>query len=138
MFADLINAMGQENFQGLLAIVITGLLGKNSWDTYKSKDLASRAELDSHLEKLKKEMGDQLEEARSQLKEIRESALTQVKEEVKDISTKTVHRLEKFESRFGEMYEKSEALTQKFSKFLEESEKPKVSRAEIRRMKDGQ
>ena len=54
IFADLITAMGPENFQGLLAVVIAGLLGKNSWDTYKSKDLASRAEIDSHLEKLKK------------------------------------------------------------------------------------
>lgn len=137
MFTDLINAIGAENFQGLLAVVIAGLLGKNSWDTYKSKDLTSRAELDTHLEKLKKEMEQQLEEARSQLKEIRESALEQVKEEVKDISTKTVHRLEKFEARFNEMYEKSENITQKFSKFLEEIEKPKISRAELRRMKDG-
>jgi F0F1-type ATP synthase membrane subunit b/b' len=137
MFTDLINAIGAENFQGLLAVVIAGLLGKNSWDTYKSKDLASRVELDTHLEKLKKEMGQQLEEARAQLKEIRESALAQVKEEVKDISTKTVHRLEGFEARFSEMHEKSENITQKFSKFLEEIEKPKVSRAELRRMKDG-
>ena len=81
IFADLISAMGPENFQGLLAIVIAGLLGKNSWDTYKSKDLANRADVDLHLEKLKKEMSEQLDEARAQLKEIRESALEQVKEE---------------------------------------------------------
>lgn len=137
MFTDLINAIGAENFQGLLAVVIAGLLGKNSWDTYKSKELTSRTELDAHLEKLKKEMVQQLEEARAQLKEIRESALEQVKEEVKDISTKTIHRLERFEVRFSEMYEKSENITQKFSKFLEEIEKPKISRAELRRMKDG-
>lgn len=138
IFADLITAMGPENFQGLLAVVIAGLLGKNSWDTYKSKDLASRAEIDSHLEKLKKEMGAQLEEARAQLKEIRESALEQVREEVKDISTKTVHRLEGFEARFNEMHQKSEEVTEKFSNFLDEFGKPKISRAELRRMKDGQ
>jgi F0F1-type ATP synthase membrane subunit b/b' len=136
IFADLINATGPENFQGLLAVIIAGLLGKNSWDVYKSKDIASRAEIDAHLDKLKKEMGEQLEEARVQLKELRESALEQVKEEVKDISSKTVHRLEKFEAKFNEMQNKSEELTKKMVSLLNDYGKPKISRAEIRRMKD--
>jgi DNA anti-recombination protein RmuC len=136
IFVDFVNLFGPENLQGIIAVVVAGLMGKTSWDSYKSKETPTKAEINSHIEKLKKEIDEQLEDARSQLKEIKESSLKQVKEEVKEIGEKTIKRMEKFESKFNEMNEKSELISTKLSTFIDESGKPKISRADIRRMKD--
>lgn len=136
VFADLVNLFGPENFQGMIAIVVAALMGKTSWDSYKSKGTTTKVEVDASLDKLKKEIDSQIEDARQQLKEIKESSLKQVKEDVREIGEKTLNRLEKFESKFDEIHQKSEALSSKISSFLDDSGKPKITRAEIRRMKD--
>jgi hypothetical protein len=137
MIADLINSMGQENVQGLIVVIVTALLGKNSWDTYKSKDLAQKADLEAHVQKLKSEVDSQLSEARAQLKEMRENALVEVKRDVNEIRAKAIDRLERIETKFSSYEERAEDMSKKLSSIVDEFGKPKVSRAEIRRMKDG-
>ena len=129
MISELISTIGVENIQGLVAVVLTALVGKSSWDVYKSREVANKSDVNASGAAMK----------------VAISAVSDAISEVKDKHVRETHdRIEKLENEFkasnkqiDKLETELEKLAQKIEKLEQASEKtPGVSRAEIRRMKE--
>ena len=119
IISELIALVGQDNFQGIIGVLVATLLGKSSWDMYTSKAVAKKADIDQSVTALKKEVQDQLEELKALKLEL--------------ISKK----MEEIEEKFKVHEDRTNDLTSKVSSVLDKViERPRTSREEAKKIKE--
>jgi len=140
MISEIINAVGQDNFQAIIALLVTTLLGKSSWDMYTSKALVKKMDVDESVASLKKEIQAQIDEAREQMKLAKDELVGELKTDVAGAKKQVDVIAKKFdamESKFKSFEDKTDDLSSKVTGVLDKViDRPRVSRDEARRLKD--
>jgi hypothetical protein len=131
LFNDLISMIGYENAQGLLVLLLGAIGSKVSWDSYNSKNISKKHEVDEAIKKMKEELQESLEK---KLKDREEELFEKLEKKASTISKK----IDDAEEKIQVTGEKANEIINKFQGFLDGTyDKPKISRAEIRRLKEG-
>lgn len=140
MVSEIISAIGQDNFQAIIALLVTTLLGKSSWDMYTSKTLVKKMDVDESVSALKKEIQAQIDEAREQMKLAKDELVGELKSDVADAkkqATVVSKKFDEIESKFKSFEVRTEDLNSKVTGVLDKViDRPRVSRDEARRLKD--
>lgn len=128
--SDIINVVGLDNLQGLVGVVLTVLVGKNSWDVYKSKDVVKKSDIHESNKAIKATV----ELIDSALSELKDKHVKESHEKINELESTLKLALSKIES-LEQANEKLEESLSELSNIVIEKA-PRISRAEIRRMKD--
>lgn len=133
IISEFISTLGVDNVNTIVALVLVGLIGKASWDFYKSKEIVKHHELKKQEEFLVLN----IEEIKKSLVELRAS-IESTKFEVESSSDKANKSEERLFNKIKNLEEKAKSTDEKLAGLLDGIVvAPKISRAEARRLKEG-
>lgn len=118
--SELVTLIGQDNFQGIIGILVATLLGKSSWDMYASKAVAKKTDVDRSVALLKKEVQEQLEELKALKLELISKKMEDIEEKFKVHETMTNDLTVKVSTVLDKVIDRPRATREEAKKLKEE------------------
>lgn len=128
--SEIVSIVGFDNLQTLVGLALMGLVGKSSWDLYNAKSVAKK----SDVNETNKMIRSTIEKVLSSIDDIKDKQLKEVVEKVEALESELVNVHEKI-SGLQESHDELKVEFDELKKSIE-SRAHRVSRAEIRRMKE--
>ncbi len=133
IISELIAILGADNINTIVALILTGLTGKTSWDFYKSKEVVKQHEMKLQYDSFKKS----IEDMKSSIDDVKLS-LIESKENIVASNEKLQKAEDKISNRVKILEEKMKVADERLTALLDGVViSPKISRAEARRLKEG-
>ena len=133
IISEFVSVLGADNVNTIVALVLTGLTGKTSWDFYKSKEVVKQHE----LKKQEASLVSNIEEIKKSLVELQQ-AIDLTKSEVKSSRDKLDKSEDRLVNKIKNLEEKAKITDERLVALLDGViVTPKISRAEARRLKEG-
>ena len=133
IISEFVLALGTDNVNTIVALVLAGLTGKTSWDFYKSKDVVKHYE----LKKQEESLASNIEEVKTSLIELQRS-IDSTKLDVESLRNKSDSSEDRLTNKIKNLETKAKLADERLVALLDGVVvTPKISRAEARRLKEG-